>query len=62
MTESSINAGGAGLGGKAWEVFDERRGSFWGEDNFWRERRQRLHSIINVLNVTELYTHKWLKW
>lgn len=38
------------------------RGSVWGDDNFWREIRQQLHSIIIVLNATGLYTYKWLKW
>lgn len=33
----------------------------WDDKKFWRQMVVMFHNSVNVLNVPELYTQKWLK-
>lgn len=54
--------GGVGGRGNGVQVLNEGRVSFWGDQNVLEPGRGSnwLHTILNVLNATELFMLKWL--
>ena len=45
-------------GGHGEFLFNEYKVSISADEKFWRW----LHTNVNVLNATELYTYRFLKW
>ena len=53
---------GCGRRGNEEILFTGNKVSVWDDEKFLEMDSGDLHNIVNILNNTELYTLKWLKW